>query len=287
MIPVMEVNSFLTGKRGVSLPFTDHCEPIAPNEACFSSMFDEILRYGRTAGWKSLEIRGGAEHFNGIVPYRTYVRHVLSLHDREAELFRRLNSATRRNIRTAEKSELQVTLSSSEKDLDEYYRLHCLTRKRHGVPPQPRSFFKAIHGNVIQKGKGFVVLAALQGQPVSGSVYFHSGRKAIYKFGASDLRYQHLRPANLVMWEALRWFSKNGFNEICFGRTDLESAGLIHFKDGWSTRKEPLNYYRYDLKRSAFAKGSTEMNRVSERIFRGSPVPLLRFAGELLYRHVG
>src|SRR5437868_4430600 len=26
---VMEVDSFLTGKRGVSLPFTDFCEPLA------------------------------------------------------------------------------------------------------------------------------------------------------------------------------------------------------------------------------------------------------------------
>ena len=28
LVPVMEIDSFLTGKRGVSLPFTDFCEPI-------------------------------------------------------------------------------------------------------------------------------------------------------------------------------------------------------------------------------------------------------------------
>ena len=28
LIPIMEINSGLTGKRGVSLPFTDYCEPI-------------------------------------------------------------------------------------------------------------------------------------------------------------------------------------------------------------------------------------------------------------------
>ena len=287
MIPVMEVDSLLTGKRGVSIPFTDYCEPIASEAGCFSSILDEILLYGKKAGWKSLELRGGANLLNGAVPYRSYARHVLALHDREPELFKRLNPATRRNVRTAENSEIRITISSFETDLDEYYRLHCLTRKRHGVPPQPRGFFRAVYKNVISKGKGFTVLATCQGRPVSGAVYFHCGRKAIYKFGASDLRYQHLRPANLVMWEAIRHFSKNGFDELCFGRTDLENTGLIRFKEGWGAREEPLCYYRYDFKRSAFVEGSSEMNRVSERIFRGLPVPMLRLAGELLYRHMG
>ena len=287
MIPVMEVNSFLTGKRGVSLPFADLCEPIAGNHASFSSMFDEILRYGKKAGWKYLELRGGAKHFNGAVPYRTSVRHVLKIHAQEGLLFRGLKKGTKSNVHKAANSGVRTTISGFETDLDEYYRLHCLTRKRHGVPPQPRSFFKAVYKNVISKGKGFTVLATFRGRPVSGAVYFHSGRKAIYKFGASDLRYQHLRPANLVMWEAIRHFSEKGFDELCFGRTDLGNDGLIHFKGGWGARAEPLCYYRYDLKKSAFAEGPSETNRVSERILRGLPAPLLRLAGELLYRHMG
>jgi hypothetical protein len=28
LVPMMEIDSFLTGKRGVSLPFTDYCDPI-------------------------------------------------------------------------------------------------------------------------------------------------------------------------------------------------------------------------------------------------------------------
>ncbi|MGA2401911.1 MAG: GNAT family N-acetyltransferase, partial [Syntrophobacteraceae bacterium] len=287
LIPVMEVRSFLTGKRGVSMPFTDRCEPIVTEGGRFSSVFDEILHYGKKAGWKYLELRGGAKHLDGPVPYRTYMRHVLKIHDQEKQLFTGLKKGTKSNVRKAAVSGVRVTISDSETDLDQYYRLHCLTRKRHGTPPQPYSFFKAIHRNVISKGKGFTVLGTWQDRPVSGAVYLHSGRKAIYKFGASDLRYQHLRPANLVMWEAIRWFSKNGFDELCFGRTDLDNAGLIHFKGGWGAREEPLDYYRYDLKRSIFVKGLPEMSGLAERIFRGLPVPLLRLAGELLYRHMG
>ncbi len=287
VIPVMEVDSFLTGKRGVSIPFTDYCEPIAPDEGGFSSMFDEVLQYGRRAGWKYLELRGGEKHFNGAAPYRSYLRHVLKIHDQEKLLFSGIKPNTRRNIRAAQKSGIRIAVSDLESDLHEYYRLHCLTRNRHGVPPQPYRFFRAIHRNVISKGKGFTVLGRHEGRAVAGAVYLHSGQKGIYKFGASDLRYQHLRGNNLVMWEAIRWFSKNGFEELCFGRTEPENIGLVRFKAGLGAEVREIHYYRYDLRRSAFVEGASKMNRLSERVFRGLPVPLLRLAGGLLYKHVG
>ena len=287
LVPIMEIRSPFTGKRGVSIPFTDLCEPISVKEAGFSSIFDEILQYGKKAGWKYLELRGGGGMLNGAVPYRNYVRHVLALDCQEPLRFRQLSPATRRNIRKAADSGVRVTVSDSKKDLHEYYRLHCMTRKRHGVPPQPLSFFKAVHSNVISKGKGFTLLATIDGLPISGAVYFHFGKKAIYKFGATDLRYQHLRAANLVMWEAIGWFSRNGFDELCLGRTDPANAGLIRFKAGWGARQESLHYYRYDMKKSAFVKGSPGMSSVGERIFRSWPVPFLRLAGELFYRHMG
>jgi len=50
------------------------------------------------------------------------------------------------------------------------------------------------------------MLASHKGKNIASAVYFHFGDKAIYKYGASDRKYQHLRANNLVMWEAIRWF---------------------------------------------------------------------------------
>ena len=110
--------------------------------------------------------------------------------------------------------------------------------QRFNQPPQPLSFFKAVYNNVISKGKGFTILAAMDGLPVSGAVFFHFGKKAIYKFGANDLRYRNVRAANMVMWEAIRSLSKNGFDELCLGRTDPANTGLIRFKAGWGGEGE-------------------------------------------------
>lgn len=48
VFPVMEVNNPLTGKRGVSLPFTDYCDPIVTND----EQFEEILTYANEYGKK-------------------------------------------------------------------------------------------------------------------------------------------------------------------------------------------------------------------------------------------
>ncbi len=85
--------------------------------------------------------------------------------------------------------------------------------------PQPFIFFKKIHELLISKNLGIVVLAFLDEKPIAGAVYFLFGKKAIYKYGASDRAYQKYKANDLVMWEAIKWFSSNGYESLCFGRT--------------------------------------------------------------------
>ena len=61
LVPIMEINSFLTGKRGISLPFTDFCDPIILNGAPFPELLNCIIEYGQKHGWKYLELRGGQD----------------------------------------------------------------------------------------------------------------------------------------------------------------------------------------------------------------------------------
>ena len=65
LVPVMEVNSFITGKRGVSLPFTDYCEPLLNENIEFVDLFNNIIEYGKKHGWKYVELRGGAKASEG------------------------------------------------------------------------------------------------------------------------------------------------------------------------------------------------------------------------------
>jgi lipid II:glycine glycyltransferase (peptidoglycan interpeptide bridge formation enzyme) len=132
-----------------------------------------------------------------------------------------------------------------------------------------------------------VILASYDDKNIAGGVYFHFGEKAVYKYGASDKRFQNLRANNLVMWEAIQWYSQNGYKNLCFGRTEPENQGLIQFKSGWGTTEEEINYYRYDLNKGSFVPGSSKVTGFHNKIFRNLPLPLLKRIGSVLYKHVG
>lgn len=169
----------------------------------------------------------------------------------------------------------------------EFFRLNCLTRKEHGLPPQPLKFFKKVYEHLISKGLGFIVLASYKGVNIAGAVCFHCGGKGIYKYGASERKYQHLRANNLVMWEAIRLSIRQGCTSFSFGRTEPDNQGLIQFKSGWGAKEETIRYHRYDLKTDTFIHGRPYGRAFYHKILRKMPVPLSRVAGELLYRHVG
>jgi hypothetical protein len=122
--------------------------------------------------------------------------------------------------------------------------------------------------------------------PVAAAVFFHWGKKAIYKYGASDEAYQHLRANNLVMWEAIKRYARNGFDQLHFGRTSLINEGLRRFKLGWNTEETMIEYVRYDWKEGGFVTAKDEASGWYNRVFRVLPVSVSRLVGSLLYRHV-
>lgn len=287
LIPFMEVNSFLTGRRGVSLPFTDYCEPIISNGFSFQNLFDQIAEHGKKRGWRSMEFRSLADIFPGTQPSLNYLGYHLDLSEGEGKVFSNFRDSTLRNAKKALKEGVEVERDQSLESIKEFYRLNCLTRKEHGLPPQPFYFFRKIYDHVISKDLGMVVLASHNKAKIAGAIYFHIGKNAVFKYGASDKKFQHLRANNLVMLEAIRWYCKNGYRSLCFGRTELEHQGLIQFKSGWGASEKPIHYYRYDLRMGSFVRGSSMVSGFHNKIFRNTPIPLLKGIGSVLYKHTG
>lgn len=285
-LPVMEVDSVITGRRGVCLSFSDYCGALLQKPEDFKPLFDSIIERGAASGWRYVEFRGETL-LSHEEPAKVYSHHLLELTADEAELHSRLRESTARNIRKSRKEGVTVEISRTLQGVREFYRLHCLTRKRHGVPPQSIRFFEKLHEHIIAQGLGFTALGRQGKETLAGVICLHFGDNALYKFGASDERYQHLRANNLVLWEAIRKCATDGFRTFSLGRTDLDNEGLLSFKNGWGGRRTELNYYRYDFARSGFVccYGS-DMDRY-RKVLRKLPVNLLRILGELAYRHMG
>ncbi|MEJ2726495.1 MAG: peptidoglycan bridge formation glycyltransferase FemA/FemB family protein [Deltaproteobacteria bacterium] len=144
-----------------------------------------------------------------------------------------------------------------------------------------------IFEHIINKGWGFVALAFLKSTCLAGAIFFYFGKMANYKFGASSRKHQHLRPNNLVMWEAIRECIKRGSRKFSFGRTATDNKGLLQFKRSWNPQEGKVHYYKYDLRKNSFLTKSIRVKGFYNEIFNVTPIPVLRLVGAAVYKHLG
>jgi lipid II:glycine glycyltransferase (peptidoglycan interpeptide bridge formation enzyme) len=238
---------------------------------------------GRQRKWKYLECRSASDGWVGASPSLAFHGHVIDLTSGADDLFKRLDSPVRRGIRKAEAAGLQVDFSSSLEAVRNFYSLHCRTRRRHGLPPQPFRFFRNIQHHVLDTGQGFVATARLKEQPLAAGVFFSQGGQALYKFGASDYAFQELRPNNLMMWAGMRQCAARGASALHLGRTSLGSEGLRRFKLSLGAAEEAVRYCKYDFAAEKFVTDTDRAEGWFNQVFRRLPSPVLRLAGEILY----
>lgn len=285
LLPLMEVDSWLTGRRGIALPFTDDCGPLCESEAEFKLLFQNAQEWGRGRGWKFIELRGGRQFLKAAPASLSFYGHRLDLAAGEAKLFKNLDGSARQAVRKAGKDGVTVEISQSLEAVRMFYALQCLTRKRHGLPPQPFGFFRNLWRYVLSENLGMVALARWRDEMVAGAVYFLLAGRAIYKYGASDLRRQQLRPNNLVMWEAIRWLASQGATSLHLGKTAAGNEGLRRFKLNLGAVEERIEYVKFDLRKNCFMVEADGIEGWHNRVFQNLPVFLSRRTGELLYKH--
>ena len=286
LVPLMEVASPLTGRRGICLPFSDGCAPLLFDETVQSSVVNKLLQLAITRNWKFLELRGATKPSTSAVPSATFYSHRIDLSRGTDDLFARFASSVRGAIRRALKMGVTAEISCSCDSLSEFYDLHLRTRRRHGLPPQSMKFFRNIHEELMKNGSGFVVLARSSSRPIAAAVFLRFGEKALYKYAASDERYQELRGNDLVMWEGIKFLAQEGARILHLGRTSIENDGLRRFKSAWSVTEEILHYFRFDVGKNSWLSVQDRPRTLHQQVFGRLPLKVNQLAGSMIYPHL-
>ena len=286
LVPLMEVRSSFTGLRGVCVPFCDFCDPLVFGECALGMVIEKLSELARERNWGSFELRGGNVFEVSAARAAIYFGHTLDLRSGPESLFARLKSSARGAIRKAERSGLSVHVTRSPEAIREYYRLHVQTRRRHGLPPQPLSFFLNIYDEIIRPGLGFIVMAHSGSRVAAAAVFFQIGKKAIYKFSASDEGLRQLQGNSLIVWKAIQSLAQNGAEELHFGRTALEDEGLRRFKLAWGTGETTIEYFRFNSRTDKWIAGRDNVPGAFTAVFARLPQALNRLIGAGIYPHL-
>ncbi len=293
LLPLCLMQSPLTGRRLVSLPFSDFCPVLAKDEASMNSLIDQALSLAQEKQVRYLELRTGV---NGVLSKRPelieenlYVRWLVPLVADTNRVWSNLRKQVQQKIRKAQKLGVQVRMAQSRKDIAQYYHLHLLTRsKKHGMPSQSRRFFLELWDAFAADGNVQLLLAEYQGNVIASALLLVSGTTVHFAYSASDERYLHLSPNNLLLWEVITWSCTQGYQTLDLGRTAQDNQGLMDFKRGWGASREPLPYYYYP---HVTGLASTSENswkfRLLTECWKHIPLPLAEYLGSHLYKHLG
>jgi CelD/BcsL family acetyltransferase involved in cellulose biosynthesis len=283
-MPVIELpRVFRRGVWWVSLPFTDACAPLSVGLDREQELLDGLDEARREARVERLEIRSPAPA-RGARQFTAALRHTLTLEpDPQAVLCRLDRSQVQRNIKRAEREGVVVRQADSEGDLDRvFFDLQVETRRRLGVPVQPRRFYTLLWRRLIEPGHGFLLLAYAGARPIAGGVFLRAGRTLTYKYGASSREHWHPRPNVLLFWTAIQLGCASGAQVLDFGRTELKAHGLRSFKLNWGTREELLRYTVF----GRHGRDTVKMlEPVAGRLIKHSPSWVCRAVGACMYRY--
>lgn len=284
-VPMMEVNSPMTGRRWVSLPFTDHCAPLYRDPDALESLTDAVVKVSKARQVPRVELRSEYPRHSEILSASHHVLHTIKLDPDADSVTGRIHHMHRRNTKTARKKGVQIKWGRRREHLDAFYGLHLETRRRLGVPIQPRKFFNLLGDNIIEQGLGFVLSAYKDDRCLAAAVFLQWRHTLIYKYGASTTEGWSLRPNNLLFWSAIRWGCENGYTLLDMGKTELTNTGLREFKERWGAEERPLTYSYISAAPQQPADG--RLMDFTRTVIRKSPPWVCRVAGELLYRHFG
>jgi CelD/BcsL family acetyltransferase involved in cellulose biosynthesis len=282
------IRSWVSGSRLVSLPFSDHCEPLA-NPSELTELMHSLRAARHLKRWKYIELRpvrsAAAAQTRDLTKTESYSIQILDLGPGLDTLFANFHkSCVQRKIHRAEREDLVYEEGRSEALLKKFYDLLLLTRRRHGLPPQPLTWFR----NAISclGDRVLIRIASKDRQAVASIITLQFKDVLVYKYGCSDSRFNNLGGNALLFWQAIQDAKKNGGTKFDLGRSEVDNRGLIAFKENWGAVSTPLDYYRLPA-RQPFHLRSGWRSRVAKSVFSVMPDALFAATGRLFYRHIG
>lgn len=289
-IAFCRVDSWLTGSRMVSLPFSDHCQPLAGSAEDLEALVAGIqavagrrCRYIELRPQRRLEFR--TPETASFVKTSEYVFHRIDLRPDLRSLFRSFHkSCIQRKIHRAEREGLTYEAGRSESLVSSFYQLLTITRRRHNLPAQPRRWFRHLVDCLGERVTIRVV--SKEQRPVAAMLTLRHKHTLVYKYGGCDARWNHLGGMPLLFWKAFQEGKEQGAEEFDLGRTDAEDSGLATFKERLGARGCKLPYLRRQL-RPAYQPLGGERVRVAQHVLAWLPDPVVGMAGSFLYRHMG
>ena len=286
-IPFCRIEDML-GERVVTLPFSDHCDPLVDEPESWVILIDRLLKEHCPVNVRclhnSLPIADARFELAKQAKW-----HRLDLRPDRDVLWRAMHDSTHRAIRKSQRENVAMRIAESETELRAFFEMHLKVRKyKYSLLAQPYSFFQNIWRRFVDTQQGFLLLALHDDRVVAGDFFLIWKDTLYYKFNASlhdDLSH---RPNDLLIWEAIERGKEMGLSYLDFGLSDIDQDGLVRYKRKFGTEERTISFLRFSPNGGA-TRAQKEIRDLLGKLttrFTDQMVPdtITERAGEDLYR---
>jgi CelD/BcsL family acetyltransferase involved in cellulose biosynthesis len=281
------VHSWLTGLRFVSLPFSDHCEPLIQNETALTALLTSLRARATVDRCRYLELRPllslNAMH-HCLQRSERFFWHSVNLRPGAGEVFRHFHrDCIQRKIRRAERESIEVREGTGPNALRTFYDLVVQTRRRQCLAPQPIAWFR----NVVRcLGDSVSIrLAYKDGLAIAGMMILKHRTTVYYKYGGSDHRFHNMGAMPYLFWHAIADAIAGGYQTLDLGRSDTDNLGLTAFKGHLGATRTRLSYLRFPSQASLPYTSARLRKTFVRTASRYLPERWLIQLGRFLYPH--
>lgn len=193
----------------------------------------------------------------------------------DGNIEKRIKHSARKNLHKAQEDYHLAIDIDPDGVFEDFYQVYLVSRRRLGVLPYPRGFFRALFE---LRGESVVLFSCRSPEGVIGYLlcYLH-GPEMISAHLAYDSGQRHKRISDFLFMNAFQWGRANGFLTYRFGADNRNQTSLLAFKQklGAVARRQ-LDFHLYSKPMSEDRPDS-----LVRRILRVTPMPLFRLTGSL------
>ncbi len=278
----------ITGKRIVTLPFSDYCDPLINDRDHWNCLIEKLLSEQCTIIVRCLynNLPLADERFTLAKQAKW---HGLDLRPDLDTLWHSLHDSSRRAIKKAQREEVVVRIAQREEELRAFFDLHLRIRKyKYRLLAQPYRFLENIWHQFVEKKSGSLLVAVHQGNIVGGALFLEWKDTLYYKFNASASADLGHRPNDLLIWEGIKYGKTKGYTYLDLGLSDQDQEGLVRFKRKFATDEKTISFLRYTPNGVPVLQDNQVRNLLAKltSLFTLESVPdnVTDRAGEILYR---
>jgi CelD/BcsL family acetyltransferase involved in cellulose biosynthesis len=291
ILPLMLVKSWLTGRRLVSLPFSNVCGPVGSRDGV-AALVERAVELRLELGAKALEIRTQAG-LNTIddarfIKLTYYITYIVKMDSNPATLWESFKDrSVRKEVRQAAKKGIEVRDAEGPEDLSRFYELFSNLRLKHGVPPQPYAFFRNLWDHLWPEHLHLHV-ATFEGRHVASLMMLGFGTALYAGYIGSDPAYRSHRVHQMLLWKAMERGCLKGYKTFDFLRTPRNAQTLRYFKERWNAYEMDLEYlYHPRVAGTVSTIEETAKYRVMTATLKRAPKSVGKALGRAIFRHLG